>query len=351
VLFLAAAAVFLTLWRLLVSRVLRSDALRHRALVVGAGEGGRAFVAELAAVHHPYHLVGFLDDDPATAGAEIGGLPVLCDRDGLVDTVRRLGVEEIILATRRTLHPDLLREILRCYEEGVRIRPMPAAVEELTGRVPVEHLGQKWFLAPFWNEVGMPVLQAIVKRALDAGLAVVGLALTACLLPFLALAIKLDSRGPVFYRQERLGRGGRLFRLIKLRSMVAGAEREGEAQWAQPGDPRVTRLGRLLRRTRLDELPQFWNVLKGEMSLVGPRPERVAFIEGLEREIPFYRMRLAVKPGLTGWAQINYPYTASVADALRKLEFDLYYVKNQTLLLDLLIILRTLGVVATFRGH
>jgi exopolysaccharide biosynthesis polyprenyl glycosylphosphotransferase len=268
-----------------------------------------------------------------------------------VDTVRRLGVEEIILATRRTLHPDLLREILRCYEEGVRIRPMPAAVEELTGRVPVEHLGQKWFLAPFWNEVGMPVLQAIVKRALDAGLAVVGLALTACLLPFLALAIKLDSRGPVFYRQERLGRGGRLFRLIKLRSMVAGAEREGEAQWAQPGDPRVTRLGRLLRRTRLDELPQFWNVLKGEMSLVGPRPERVAFIEGLEREIPFYRMRLAVKPGLTGWAQINYPYTASVADALRKLEFDLYYVKNQTLLLDLLIILRTLGVVATFRGH
>jgi exopolysaccharide biosynthesis polyprenyl glycosylphosphotransferase len=350
-LFLAAAAVFLTVWRLVVTRLLASDALRHRALVVGAGEGGGSFVAELAGVSHPYQLVGFLDDDPEKAGTRVAGLPVLCTRDGLVETVRRLDVQEVVLATRRALHPDLLRELLRCYEQGVRIRPMPAAIEELTGRVPVEHLGQKWFLAPFWNEVGLPLLQAAAKRALDVVVAVVGLTLAALVLPAVVVALKLDSRGPVFYRQERLARGGRPFRLIKFRSMIAGAEREGEALWAQHQDPRITRLGWFLRRTRLDELPQFWNVLRGEMSVVGPRPERPSFIEQLEREIPFYRMRLAVKPGLTGWAQINQPYANSVAEALRKLEFDLYYVKNQSLLLDVLIILRTLGVVATFRGH
>ncbi|HEX2253260.1 MAG TPA: sugar transferase [Thermoanaerobaculia bacterium] len=349
--FLVATSITVLLWRVVFARVFTSTALRHRVLVVGAGASGRRLLDDMAGMPHHYRVLGLVDDDPSKADLLVAGLPVLCDRSGLVETVRRLGVSEVILATTQALHPELLRELLRCYELGIAVRPMPAVYEELAGRVPVEHLGQKWFLAPFWNQLGLPGVQAAAKRALDVVVAVGGLALTAVLLPLVALAIRLDSPGPLLYAQERLGRGGRPFRLFKFRSMTTAAESDGVAVWSQRSDPRVTRVGAALRRSRLDELPQFWNVLRGEMSVVGPRPERAAFIERLEEAIPFYRTRLAVKPGLTGWAQINYPYGSSVEDALRKLEYDLYYVKNQGLVLDLLIILRTLGVVLTLRGH
>jgi lipopolysaccharide/colanic/teichoic acid biosynthesis glycosyltransferase len=173
----------------------------------------------------------------------------------------------------------------------------------------------------------------------------------AVLLPLVALAIKLDSPGPVFYSQERTGYRGRVFRVWKFRSMVAAAEADGRARWAKPGDPRVTRVGRALRASRLDELPQVLNVLRGEMSIVGPRPERPEFVAALEQQIPFYRARLLVKPGLTGWAQIKYRYGSTAQDALVKLQYDLYYVKHRSLLLDALIIARTIGVVVGLRGH
>jgi len=351
-LFIALSLLALGAWRFAAAKLLSSRLLRHRALVVGAGASARRLLADLSGgIPHHYELLGLVDDDPEKAGLRLGSLRVLTDRQGLVETARRLDVHELILATTRQLHPDLLRELIRCYELGMVIRPMPAVYEELAGRVPVEHLGQKWFLAPFWNEIGLPGIEAAAKRTIDLAVAVVGLALTAVLFVPIALAIKLDSRGPVVYRQERLGRGGRPFQVVKLRTMTLDAEPSGEPVWAARRDPRVTRVGRVLRRTRLDELPQFWNVLKGEMSVVGPRPERAAFIQRLEHDIPFYRIRLAVKPGLTGWAQIRYPYANSYEDALRKLEYDLYYVKNQSLLLDLVIIARTIGVVLAFRGH
>jgi lipopolysaccharide/colanic/teichoic acid biosynthesis glycosyltransferase len=170
------------------------------------------------------------------------------------------------------------------------------------------------------------------------------------LLPFMALAIKLDSRGPVFYRQQRLGRGGRVFMIVKLRSMRVNAEVGSGPQWATARDPRVTRVGRFLRKTRLDEVPQLFNVLTGQMSVVGPRPERPVFVEMLAREIPFYRSRLVVKPGLTGWAQVCYPYGSSTEDALRKLQYDLYYIRHQSLMRDLLIMVRTVGTMMTLRG-
>jgi lipopolysaccharide/colanic/teichoic acid biosynthesis glycosyltransferase len=184
---------------------------------------------------------------------------------------------------------------------------------------------------------------------LDIVIALIGLICFGLLLPFLALLIKLDSPGPIFYRQKRMGRAGKEFELIKLRSMVVDAEADG-AKWAEKYDSRVTRAGLFLRRTRLDELPQLLNVLSGEMSLIGPRPERPEFVTGLQQEIPFYRTRLTVKPGLTGWAQVNYDYGRSASDALEKLRYDLYYIKHQSLQLDLVILLKTIGTILLLKG-
>ncbi|MEX2662266.1 MAG: sugar transferase, partial [Vicinamibacterales bacterium] len=188
------------------------------------------------------------------------------------------------------------------------------------------------------------------KRALDVAGAIVGLALALITAPFIALAIRLDSPGPIFYRQTRLGRGGQPFRLTKFRTMKVGAEQPGEVRWAGRNDPRVTRVGWILRRARLDELPQFLNVLKGEMSLVGPRPERAEFVAELQEAVPFYRARLMVPPGLTGWAQVNMSYGDSVDAARAKLEYDLYYVKHRTLAFDCVILARTLGTVLGMSG-
>jgi exopolysaccharide biosynthesis polyprenyl glycosylphosphotransferase len=190
----------------------------------------------------------------------------------------------------------------------------------------------------------------LLKRLADIFVSTLGLTFLLALLPFVALAIYLESPGPIFYFQERVGRAGQTFQLVKLRSMVPQAEQDGQPRWAGKNDERVTRVGRFLRRTRLDELPQFVNVLRGEMSLIGPRPERPGFVAELQKRIPFYRSRLAVRPGLTGWAQINYHYGSSVDDALVKLQYDLYYIKHKSLYLDLLILLKTIGVVLSFQG-
>ncbi|HLY26881.1 MAG TPA: sugar transferase, partial [Aggregatilineales bacterium] len=189
-----------------------------------------------------------------------------------------------------------------------------------------------------------------LKRGLDVILALVGLAIFAIMLPFLAVIMTLDNPGPLFYVQERVGRGGRLFKIMKLRSMIPDAEAQVGPQWAQQNDPRVTKIGRILRRTRLDEVPQLLNVLHGEMSMIGPRPERPFFVDQLTQQIPFYRTRLAVKPGVTGWAQVKYRYGSSREDALIKLQYDLYYIRHQSLTLDLLILLRTAGKMLALQG-
>jgi lipopolysaccharide/colanic/teichoic acid biosynthesis glycosyltransferase len=226
---------------------------------------------------------------------------------------------------------------------------MPLIYEELTGRVPVGHVGNSWLVALPLDHASSGGLYPVFKRALDLFVALVGLCILAVLLPFVALATLVDSPGPIFYHQDRVGQGGRVFRLAKLRTMVSDAERQG-AVWARTRDPRVTRVGRVLRAAHLDELPQFLNVLRGEMSVVGPRPERPEFVSQLERRIPFYRMRHAVRPGMAGWALIHAGYGSSVEDALVKVEYDLYYIKHQSVALDLLILMRTLGRMFLFRG-
>jgi exopolysaccharide biosynthesis polyprenyl glycosylphosphotransferase len=227
---------------------------------------------------------------------------------------------------------------------------MTSLYEEITGRVPLDHLDADWVIAAYLDQNRGRLPYLLFKRLLDIGLALVGLALLAVLLPFIALAIRLESPGPILYRQTRLGQGGRPFTLYKFRSMVADAEADGQARWATSDDNRVTKVGLWLRRSRLDEAPQLWNVLRGEMSLVGPRPERPEFIEELQHQIPFYRARLIVPPGLTGWAQVNYGYASTVADAALKLQWDLYYIRHRSAWLDLLILWRTIRVIVGFKG-
>ncbi|MCL4465423.1 MAG: sugar transferase, partial [Chloroflexi bacterium] len=216
--------------------------------------------------------------------------------------------------------------------------------EDVTARIAVQHVGHRWFVAlPRGGSDG--VLYELVRRSMDIVAGIAGCLVLSILFVPIAVAIKLNSPGPTFYRQERVGKRGRIFSLMKFRSMGCDAEKDGVAVWASRDDPRVTRVGRILRSTRLDELPQFVSVLWGEMSLIGPRPERPAFVEKLAAQIPFYRARLLVRPGLTGWAQVMYRYGNSTEDALTKLQYDLYYIKHRSLYLDFLIVLRTIGVV------
>jgi exopolysaccharide biosynthesis polyprenyl glycosylphosphotransferase len=297
-------------------------------------------------------VLGFIDDDPAKLGSAVGGVTVAGTRHDLARLVREWGIQEVILAITHTqqIHGDLFQALMDCRELGVEVVPMTYLYERLTGRVPVEHVGQQLYvLLPLNHSVTTP-LYVFAKRMVDVACALAGLVGLALVFPLVALAIRLDSPGPVLYRQVRVGKGGRRFRVAKFRTMVQGAETPGEPVWAREHDERVTRFGRLARRVRLDELPQLWNVLKGEMSLVGPRPERPEFVQDLQEQIPFYRSRHAVRPGLTGWAQVNYEYGNSVADSLIKLQYDLYYVKHRSFYLDLVILFRTIGTVLSFSG-
>jgi lipopolysaccharide/colanic/teichoic acid biosynthesis glycosyltransferase len=237
-----------------------------------------------------------------------------------------------------------------CYERGIPVTHMALLYERLTGMVPVEYVGGQWSIVLPLEGLSPFDPYPILKRFVDIILSLVGLIFFAVMLPFIAAAIAIDSRGPIFYSQERTGKAGRSIQIIKLRTMIHQAEVGVGPLWAVDSDPRITRIGRLLRKSRLDEVPQLLNVLKGEMSMVGPRPERPFFVERLQEQIPFYRARLAILPGLTGWAQVNYGYGSNENDALMKLKYDLYYIRHRSLLLDLLVLVRTVARVVRLEG-
>ncbi|MEM3484669.1 MAG: sugar transferase, partial [Candidatus Methanomethyliaceae archaeon] len=294
---------------------LSQPALRCRALVVGAGSAGRT-IAEALSEHADgiYQILGFVDDDPAKQELVLHlsrfSLPVLGNRRSLPALVRQHHVDTLILAVTHEVNGELLQVLTDCLELGVEIVPMPVLYEQLTGQVPIEHVGSNWYVAmPIHHPLTSP-FNRLIKRLFDLFAATLGLVVLAVLFPFVALAIYLDSPGPIFYVQDRVGQGGRIFRVFKFRTMIPEAER-GRAVWARENDPRVTRVGRILRRTHIDEFPQFLNILRGEMSAVGPRPERPEFVEELAREIPFYRVRHAVKPGMAGWGLVKQGYGAS----------------------------------------
>jgi sugar transferase (PEP-CTERM system associated) len=241
-----------------------------------------------------------------------------------------------------------LRQLLDCKLSGIKVYDLNTHFEKTLGQIRIDYLNASWLI--FGDGFNQGALRTFVKRAFDIVSATLLLVLAAPVMLLTALAIRLESPGPVFYRQERVGLNGRTFSVIKFRSMRDDAEKDGTPRWASADDDRVTRVGALIRRVRIDELPQFLNVLKGEMSLVGPRPERPYFVEQLTQKIPFFAVRHSVKPGVTGWAQVRYAYGATVEDSQEKLQYDLYYVKNHTLFLDLVVLFETVGVVLTGKG-
>jgi sugar transferase (PEP-CTERM system associated) len=257
--------------------------------------------------------------------------------------VDNLGASEVVLALEERRNALPLADLLRIKTAGVHVNDFSSFIERETGRVDLDTVNPSWLIFSDGFSSGRAI-SSVAKRLFDVFASSLLLVLTAPVIALFALLVKLDSRGPAFFRQTRVGLYGQHFEVIKLRSMRIDAEANG-AQFAQKDDPRVTRLGRIIRKVRIDELPQTWSVLKGEMSFVGPRPERPEFVAELEQQLPFYAERHMVKPGITGWAQINYPYGANLEDSRHKLEYDLYYAKNYTPFLDLLILLQTLRVV------
>ncbi|MBN1580638.1 MAG: sugar transferase [Anaerolineae bacterium] len=349
--FSASALLGMVLWRWSYATLFRLPQLCRRILIVGAGWAGRTLVQALESQDFAhYQAIGFVDDDLDKQGTTIASLPVLGNSQDITSLVRRYDVDEIVLAVTHHLSGDLFQALMDCRALKAHVVRMPDLYEQLTLRVPVEHINEAWVLDALNGSSPTGYLERAARRCLDLVFGLVGLLALISILPFVALAIYLSDRGPVFYTQVRSGQGGHPFRVIKFRTMRCDAEKDGNPQWAQENDERITPIGRFLRKVRLDELPQVINVLRGEMSIVGPRPERPEFIVKLERQIPFYRTRLVVKPGLTGWAQTHHEYGNTVKDALIKLQYDLYYIRHRSIWLDLYTISRTVGVVLRGEG-
>lgn len=344
--------VLIALWRSWRPFLIGWTSEPRRVMVVGSGWAARAIIEVInQEAPNEYEVVSVISD-PSTHTEVDDTVTVLREGERLADVAANLRAVEIVLAYGSQMPGRIFQGVMDAYEQGYAITPMPILYEQITGRVPIEHVGEY-----DWNIV-LPVASStlfdpfpLLKRIVDLASAIIGSFFFALILPFIALAIYLDSPGPIFYRQERVGQGGRVFKILKLRTMTPNAEELTGPQWSPDDDPRVTRVGRFLRKTRLDEVPQLINVLRGEMSLVGPRPERPFFVEKLSHTIPFYRTRHLIRPGLTGWAQVRYGYGNTLEDALIKLQYDLYYIRHQSVLLDVLIILRTVRKVLSFSGQ
>jgi sugar transferase (PEP-CTERM system associated) len=343
---MALSIVLLVLNRLIVGGILGASAFRRRVLVLGAGARAQRLRELGDKVESGFVIVGYVamsEREPVVEEA-IARTAI----HNLTRFVENLGVSEVVLALEERRNSLPLKDLLRIKTAGVHVNDFSSFIERETGRVDLDTVNPSWLIFSDGFSSGRAV-SSVAKRCFDIAASALLLLFTLPVIVLFALVVKLDSRGPAFFRQTRVGLFGQNFDVIKLRSMRTDAEAAG-AQWASKDDPRVTRIGKFIRKVRIDELPQAWSVLKGEMSFVGPRPERPEFVSGLEEELPFYAERHMVKPGITGWAQVNYPYGASIEDSRHKLEYDLYYAKNYTPFLDLLIILQTLRVVLWHEG-
>lgn len=348
--FLVMAAACTGAWRALFLFGLLRRWFVRRVLIVGAGQNGRALVSHLRHLDPPaFFLVGFVDDDPRKQGEVVEGLPVLGTSEALPHLVETHAITDALVAIQGPIRGELFQALLDVQARGVEVAHMNAVYEELFQRVPIAHLDATWMIRSFMDEARKTTYYEALKRALDVVGALIGLAIWLALTPFIALAIYLESGRPIFFSQMRVGLHGEIFRVWKFRTMLPDEHRE-RGRWAPEDQDRITALGRFLRRTHLDEFPQFWNVLVGQMSLVGPRPEQPELVAMLEERIPFYRARLLVKPGLTGWAQVNMGYVGTLEETRIKLEYDLFYIKHRNLFFDLYILLRTFGAVLGARG-
>lgn len=350
--FLILAILLTLLWRRFYIRMYQSQGFLRRVLIAGAGVNGSSLVQIYKEITPPpFTLIGFIDDDPQKVGKECSDYPILGNSAQLLALVDQYNISDIIVSISGELLGSTFQILLDAQEKGLEIARMQTIYEELLGRVPIHHLESDWVLRSFVDETRSDGLYELGKRLLDIIGSIVGIAIFVVMFPFVGAAILIESGFPILYRQERLGKGGKDFKIIKFRTMVQDAEKDGQAQMAGERDPRITRVGNFLRITRLDEFPQFLNVLRGEMSLIGPRAERAQWVATFQEEIPFYRARLLVKPGISGWAQVNYGYAANVEDTSVKLEYDLYYIKHRSILMDLVILLRTISTVLGRKGR
>ncbi|HAF62312.1 MAG TPA: hypothetical protein DCK95_08300 [Anaerolineaceae bacterium] len=349
--FIGAAAVLTLLWRFIYIRIFTAPTFLRRALIIGAGRSGCTMARIVKnSVPIPFILVGFIDDDKQKAGKIIEGLPVLGNNEKLLHAIESEHVTDLIFSISGEMQPETFNAILQAKENGIEITTMPILYEELIGRVPIFLLEDDWILRSFVDHARSTSGYETLKRIVDILVATLGFLVMVVLTPLIAFLIMLDGGFPILFRQERVGISGKPFELLKFRTMRQDAEEDGKPRLAVENDERVTKVGKFLRKSHLDELPQFINVLRGDISMVGPRAERPEFVDQLQKEIPFYRARLFVKPGVTGWAQINYRYASNIEESAIKLEYDLYYIKHRNIWLDITIILRTVGQVIGLRG-
>lgn len=350
--FALSAWLLTALWRYLYIRIFTSPQFTRRAILVGAGTSGRALLEVINDIQpSPYQVVAVLDDNPEKRNQRIAKHTVIGGGQLLLALIEEHGVTDILVAINGRMQDQTFSSMLEAQEHGVEIVRMPVAYEELLNRVPVNYLEADWLVRSFVDDMRVNRFYQMAKRLFDLIGGLIGVAILIVLTPVIALVTLLDSGLPITYSQTRAGKGGKPYRIIKFRTMQRNAEEGGKPQLAQEDDKRSTRVGRFLRKTRLDEWPQFLNVLRGDMSLVGPRPERPELMEHFEERIPFYRARLLEKPGITGWAQVNHGYYATLREMSIKLEYDLYYIKHRGPVLDFVILLRTIGTIFGFRGR
>ena len=342
------AAMVLLLYQVLVGQYLTTRLTRRKVLVYGSGARALAVGKQVKRAASNAELVGYFAS-PNEREHQVSTIGALGDQQTLTDMVREAGVDEIVVALSERRGGSMpMRELLDCKLSGVRVTDIATYFEQSAGQIRLDAVSAGWLI--FGEGFNQGFLRTTVKRLFDIVCAVLLLLLAAPIMLVTALAIRLESPGGIFYRQERVGLDNQPFDVVKFRSMRSDAEKDGVPRWATAGDSRVTRVGKVIRKLRIDELPQLLSVLRGDMSLVGPRPERPYFVETLTQEIPFYAVRHSVKPGVTGWAQVSYQYGSSQEDTVNKLQYDLYYVKNHSLFLDLVILFETVGVVLTGKG-
>jgi len=346
---LPLALTLMVTWRVSIHWVLGHPGFGERILIVGSGNLAVELAREV--LNRPdagYRIVGFVGTDAELLGKSLINPRVIGMTEQLDEIVKRDGIDRIVVAMgeRRGQFPT--NKLLQLSLAGqVNIEEGASFYERLTGRVSLNMIRPSWLI--FTGRGRQAKLAEVSRAFVHWMVAFLGAILSLPIVLVTAIFIKLESRGPVFYKQERVGKNGRIFTLMKFRSMRVDAEQDGPV-WASKGDARTTRVGRVIRKVRIDEIPQFWNILKGEMSFVGPRPERPHFVAQLAEEIPFYQQRHLIAPGLTGWAQIKYPYGSSIEDARQKLQYDLFYIKNHSLFLDALVLFETVKIILFGRG-
>jgi sugar transferase (PEP-CTERM system associated) len=336
-------------WRVIYYWALQQESFVENVLILGTGSAAVGLARELLGHRSEgFRVIGFLSGDPADVGKSLFNPSVVGTYDDLLGATERYNVHSVVVALddQRGVLP--LAELLTCKLRGINVAQSAEFYESLTGQLPVRNLRPSSII--FSQGFRKPRFFTTTRRIVEFALALVGLVLTAPILLLAAVAIALESGFPILFRQERIGQHGRTFTLLKLRTMRQDAEKNG-AVWASAGgDPRITRIGNFLRKSRIDEFPQLWNVLRGDMSFVGPRPERPIFVEELQAHIPYYGERHSVKPGITGWAQVRHGYTSTIEESEAKLRYDLYYIKNMGVWLDLQILLDTFKVIVFGRG-